>query len=63
MKLYIKYMVSIRCKMLVKLELSKLGLHHCTVELGMVETNENISEGQREHLKLALIRRWPQTHG
>jgi hypothetical protein len=36
-KLYIKYMVSLRCKMMVKEELQKLGLRHMTIDLGMVE--------------------------
>jgi len=56
MKLYIKYMVSIRCKMLVKEELRKLGLHHTIVELGVVEIMEDISPEQREILKFALRR-------
>ena len=34
MKLYIKYMVSQRCKMMVKEELKKLGLHFIVVESG-----------------------------
>jgi len=34
MKLHIKNMVYIRCKMIVKEELSKLGLHFTTVALG-----------------------------
>jgi AraC-like DNA-binding protein len=54
MKLYIKYMVSIRCKMLVKAELKNLGLHFIVVELGEVEIMEDISNGQRDQLKLAL---------
>ncbi len=54
MKLYIKYMVSIRCKMVVKDELKKMGLHHLTVDLGMVEVMENITDQQREQLKIAL---------
>lgn len=37
MKLYIKYMVSLRCKMLVKEELKKLGINCVSVDLGMVE--------------------------
>ena len=41
MKLFIKYMVSIRCKMLVKAELERLGLHYTTVELGEVDIPEN----------------------
>ncbi len=47
-------MVSIRCKMLVKAELSKLGLHYKTVELGEAELEENISPKQRNELDMAL---------
>lgn len=54
MKLYIKYMVSNRCKMAVKEELKKLGLHFIVVDLGEVEIMESISNDQREELKLAL---------
>ncbi|REL32913.1 AraC family transcriptional regulator [Rhodohalobacter sp. SW132] len=46
MKLYIKYMVSLRCKMLVKSELEKLGLTSISVDLGMVEIKEEITEEQ-----------------
>jgi len=56
MKLYIKYMVSIRCKMVVKEELRKLGLHFTTVELGTVEVMENITQEQRDQLKIALLK-------
>lgn len=55
MKLYIKYMVSIRCKMLVKAELEKLGLHYCIVDLGVVETTEQVSEEQILQLKASLL--------
>ena len=54
MKLYIKYMVSLRCKMVVKDELNKLGLRHVVVELGMVEISEDITQQQREELKKNL---------
>jgi len=54
MKLHIKYMVSNRCKIAVKEELQKLGLHFIIVDLGEVEIMEVISNEQREHLKLAL---------
>lgn len=50
MKLYIKYMVSLRCKMLVKDELEKLGINYVSVELGMVETKGDISEEKLEKL-------------
>jgi AraC-like DNA-binding protein len=56
MKLYIKNMVCIRCKMVVKEELSKLGLHHTVVELGEVEVIENISALQHEQIKTALLK-------
>jgi hypothetical protein len=56
MKLFIKYIVSIRCKMIVKSELEKLGLHHGVVELGEVEVKESITSEQRDELKENLIK-------
>jgi AraC-like DNA-binding protein len=56
MKLYIKYMVSLRCKMLVKDEITNLGLHCLVVDLGMVEILEDINEATTEQLKSALLR-------
>ena len=48
-------MVSTRCKMAVKEELKKLGLHFIVVDLGEVEIMENISAEQREQLKIVLL--------
>ena len=48
-------MVSLRCKMMVKEELKKLGLHFIVVDLGEIEIMENISAEQREQLKTALL--------
>jgi AraC-like DNA-binding protein len=48
-------MVSNRCKMAVKEELKKLGLHFIVVELGEVEIMEKISPQQRELLQTALL--------
>jgi len=48
-------MVSNRCKMAVKEELRKLGLHFIVVDLGEVEIMENISADQREQMKIALL--------
>jgi AraC-like DNA-binding protein len=48
-------MVSARCKITVKDELKKLGLHFIMVELGEVEIMENISAQQRELLKVGLL--------
>lgn len=47
-------MVSNRCKMAVKEELRKLGLHFIVVDLGEVEIMEDISSEERELLKVAL---------
>ncbi len=48
-------MVSTRCKMAVKEELKKLGLHFIVVELGEVEIMENITAEQKEQLKIGLL--------
>ncbi len=56
LKLYIKYMVSIRCKMIVKAELENLGLHHMTVDLGEVDLADNLTPENRELLKIALLK-------
>lgn len=55
MKLYIKYMVRIRCKMVVKEELHKLGIHHVILSLGVVEVMEDLTFEQHELLKKALL--------
>ena len=47
-------MVSLRCIMMVKEELKKLGLHYATVELGVVDIMENITENQYTILKKNL---------
>lgn len=49
-------MVCIRCKMVVKEELKKLGLHYTTVELGEVEVLENVSTEQHDKFKKALLK-------
>lgn len=56
MKLYIKYMVSLRCKLIVKDALAKLGLHYVLLDLGMVETMEDITPEQHDLLKQDLKR-------
>lgn len=55
MRIYIKYMVSLRCKILVKQELEKLGLKHAVVELGTVEILSSFSNEQRELLRANLL--------
>jgi YesN/AraC family two-component response regulator len=54
--LYIKNMVCIRCKMVVKAELTKLGFHYTSVELGEAEVFEDISAEQHEQIKKALLK-------
>lgn len=56
MKLFIKYMVSLRCKMLVIEELEKLGIKYLSVDLGVAETQEDISQEQRDTLKENLLK-------
>lgn len=56
MKLYIKFMVSLRCKLMVKEELKKLGLNYVVVDLGVAEILEDISKEQREQLGKNLLK-------
>lgn len=56
MKLYVKYMVSLRCKLMVTEELAKLGIRYGAIELGMVETLENIEPALRDQLKTNLLK-------
>ncbi len=55
MKLYIKYMVSNRCKLAVKEELRRLGLHFILVDLGEIEIMEDITPEQKDELRAALL--------
>ncbi len=54
MKLYIKNMVCSRCKMVVKDQMEKLGLHTLTVNLGEVEIEGNLSKDQLLQLDTTL---------
>lgn len=56
MKLLIKNMVSLRCKMIVKSELEKMHLHSTVVELGEVNIMEDLSSEQRQDLKTSLLK-------
>jgi len=56
LKLYIKNMVCIRCKMVVKEELAKLGFHYVSVELGEADLQESISMEQKDQIRAALLR-------
>lgn len=56
MTIYIQYMVSIRCKLLVKSELDSLGIPYSKVDLGEVEMKENLSPEQFAKLNRALLK-------
>jgi AraC-like DNA-binding protein len=49
-------MVSQRCKIKVKEELKKMGLHFIVVELGAVEIMETLDANQHEELKSNLLK-------
>jgi len=54
MTLYIKYMVCLRCKLMVMNELKKLGLPYSNVELGVIEFHRDISFQERQDLQESL---------
>lgn len=54
MRLYIKYMVSFRCKLFVETTLEKLGIQARTIELGIVETQNEVSAKDLETLRKIL---------
>jgi AraC-like DNA-binding protein len=55
LKLYIKYMVSNRCKLVVKEVLKKHEYHFILVELGEIEIMENLTTIQLSQLKNDLL--------
>jgi hypothetical protein len=56
MKIYVKYMVSLRCKMVVKDALDNMGLHYRYVDLGEIDlVEETITKEQHDHLKKVLL--------
>jgi AraC-like DNA-binding protein len=56
MKILIKNMVCIRCKMVVKSELEKLGLKYTTIGLGEIDLCEEMSNVQHDEFKENLFR-------
>lgn len=49
-------MVSLRCKLIVREQLEKLGLRAVVVDLGLVEIADEISSGQRDELAKNLLK-------
>jgi AraC-like DNA-binding protein len=56
MILYIRHMVSLRCKMKVKEELKKMGLWYVFVDLGTVEITGELTDEQYGQLKANLLK-------
>jgi AraC-like DNA-binding protein len=54
MVLFVKNMISLPCKLHVKEELRKMGLHAVNVELGLIEIRENLTAEQRNELQTRL---------
>jgi AraC-like DNA-binding protein len=54
-KLYIKYMVSHRCKLLVEEELRNSGINYFRIDLGMVELHDDLTPDKREQLRTNLL--------
>lgn len=48
-------MISLRCKMMVKEELKRMGLNYISVDLGIIEISEELSSKQRSELKKNLL--------
>jgi AraC-like DNA-binding protein len=55
LKFYIKNMVSPRCKMTVKDQLEKLGLHIVELSLGEADIQENLTVGQQLQIGQILL--------
>jgi AraC-like DNA-binding protein len=56
MKIYIKNMVSLRCKLLVKDELKTIGINYSCVDLGSIDLNEEIPAEKLNELRINLLR-------
>ncbi|WP_332454375.1 AraC family transcriptional regulator [Chryseobacterium aquaticum] len=54
MRIYIKYMVSLRCKMMVQEEIDKLGLQNAVVQLGTVDFPDVIDQDKLEVFRIRL---------
>jgi len=56
MKLLIKNMVSLRCKLIVRSVMEEMRLHATVVELGEVEITDELSPTQKQELKISLLK-------
>jgi YesN/AraC family two-component response regulator len=56
MKIYIKNMVCIRCKMVVKNQLKKISVRNAVVNLGEVSVTDTITDTQLEDFRVGLLK-------
>lgn len=56
MKVYIKYMVSLRCKLKVRDELVSMGITPRTIDLGVVDLQDDLSDDQRRLFQTNLLK-------
>lgn len=56
MKIYIRYMVSQRCKLVVETALDELGMDYGTVLLGEVNLKEPLNKEQHDELRRILMK-------
>lgn len=54
MKLYVKYMVSIRCRLIVKDALVQLGYPYCVTSKGIINLPQNLLAAHRKELSAIL---------
>ncbi len=54
LKIYIKNMVDIRCQMVVKSELERLGIQYTYIHIGELNTIEEIPGDKLDQLDIAL---------
>jgi hypothetical protein len=62
MKIFIKHMISMRCIVLVRNELNKLGLAFTDLELGSVNLLKNLSDDDRVQLSKRLSEEGLELH-
>jgi PAS domain S-box-containing protein len=55
MKIFIKYMVTRRCKLIVQATLNHLGLAYNVIEIGEVELKEDMTANQQDQLRISLL--------
>ncbi|MGV8877746.1 MAG: helix-turn-helix domain-containing protein [Sphingobacteriaceae bacterium] len=56
MKIYIKFMVCVRCKMVVEEQLKKLSIRNAVVKLGEVELTEILTDTQLTDFRAGLLK-------